>query len=388
MRTTFRTVLFWGALALAGLMVLAIALGRGAPDHLATMLAALGYAVAGRLVIARRPRNAVGWILALIAIALATAGLADGYVERAPADDPLLPYADWLSEFVSLLWLPALVAIALPLVFPDGRVFWRWVVWTGVAGAVLGTIGTAFTPGPMEAKRNIENPFGIAGLEAARSVADGLGTVLLIVSAIGAAISVIVRLRRARGIERQQLKWFAYVASVIVAAVTVATATALGGDAAWVDVVAPIAGLILLAMVGFGIPIATGVALLRYRLYEIDVVIKRTLVYSALTATLGAAYLAGVLLLQLVLSPSSDLAIAGSTLAAALLFRPARARIQSAVDRRFYRRAYDAARTIERFRARTRDEVSLEALSEELRAVVADTMQPEHVSLWLKEPAR
>ncbi len=225
------------------------------------MVAALVYLVTGWLVIARVPRNAVGWILA------ATGGL--------------LAIAAWTEyEFIENLWLPAPVAIALPLVFPDGRPFWRWVAWTGGAGLVLGTL----------------------------DVLDLVNTLLLTVAAIGAAVSVIVRLRRSRGVERQQVKWFAYVAGLFVIALIFATAAELGGI---FDVIGPLAGLVMLLLIGFGIPIATGFAVLRYRLYEIDVVIKRTLVYSTLTVTLAVAYLASVLLLQLVLSPSSDLAIAG-----------------------------------------------------------------------------
>jgi hypothetical protein len=200
---------------------------------------------------------------------------------------------------------------------------------------------------------------------------------------------VVVRFRRAGGVERQQLKWFAYVASLLVLGLTAATSTAFTADSStWSQVVGPAGWFTALAMVAIGIPVATGVAVLRHRLYDIDVVINRTLVYGALTATLGGAYLASVLLLQFVLSPSSDLAIAGSTLAVAALFRPLRSRIQALVDRRFYRRRYDAARTVEAFGIQARDEVSLEALSEELRAVVAHTMQPAHVSLWLRETAR
>jgi hypothetical protein len=298
------------------------------------VLAALGYLVAGGLVIRRVPRNAVGWILAAIGGLLAMAAATE-------------------HALVENLWLPAMVTIALPLVFPDGRPFWRWVAWIGAGGVVLGTL----------------------------DVLDTINTVLLTVAAIGAAVSLIVRLRRSHGAERQQVKWFAYIAGLIVIALIAATASDLGGVFA---VVGPPAGLILLLLIGFGIPFATGVAVLRHRLYDIDVVIKRTLVYTALTVTLAVAYLASVLLLQLILSPSSDVAIAASTLAVAALFRPARKRIQALVDRRFYRSSYDARRTVETFAARLRDDVTLDALDAELRAVVRETMQPAHVTLWVR----
>jgi hypothetical protein len=202
-------------------------------------------------------------------------------------------------------------------------------------------------------------------------LASGIFQTALIVNVVllvvGAA-SLVLRLRRAHGEERQQVKWFVY--TVLFVMVAFALSIVVLGHGA---------GVVLFPL----IPISAAIAILKYHLYDIDVVIKRTLVYGALTATLGGAYLASVLLLQLLVSPSSDLAIAGSTLAVAALFRPLRSRIQHFVDRRFYRSDYDAQRTIESFGMRVRDTVSLEALSEELSGVVRDTMQPAHVSLWL-----
>jgi hypothetical protein len=249
-------------------------------------------------------------------------------------------------------------------------------------------LGTGLEPRAMEVEGAVVNPFGITGAGELTSALDDISFALTSAAVAGAGAAVIVRLRRSRGIERQQLKWFAYVASMIVLGLTAATLTALDTEAAWARALGPVAWFTALAMVGLGIPAATVIAVLRYRLYDIDLVINRTLVYGGLTAALAGAYLASVLLLQLVLSPTSDLAIAGSTLAVAALFQPLRTRIQALVDRRFYRRRYDAGRTIESFGARVRDEVSLDALSAELRAVVSDTMAPAHVSLWLRRGVR
>jgi len=236
-------------------------------------------------------------------------------------------------------------------------------------------------PGPLADFRSIENPYGVAG--GAVEGVEALSALLLVVGLAGSALSLILRFRRATGHQRQQVKWLALAGAV--AAVTVPIAAV--GSGLWGDAVTNIASMISV----LGLPIAAGIAILRHRLYDIDVVINRTLVYGALTATLAGIYLASVLVLQLALSgvtEGSGPAVAASTLAVAGLFRPARARIQAVVDRRFFRRKYDAARTLESFGARLRDEVDLGALNAELGAVVRETLQPAHVSLWLRGTGR
>jgi hypothetical protein len=388
---------FWGGVAIAVVALGLIVFGRGPVDELLPLVAAIGYIVTGRLLTARRPDNAVSWVIATIGVILAITSATDSLLKGARPGDPelLLQLAALLNAFIWNLWLWALVVIALPLLFPDGRLpsrRWRWIVWSGVAGTLIGTLSTLFEPGNIDtdAARGIVNPFGSAGVHDAIAAVDGVASVFQAAAIIGAVAAIVVRMRRSRGVERQQLKWFAYVAGVAAASLVVAVViSSAGGEADWVYIVAPIGWFTALAMIGFGIPAATGVAVLRYRLYEIDVVIRRTLVYAGLTATLAGAYLGAVLLLQLALGPittGSGLAVAVSTLAVAALFRPAQARIQAGVDHRFYRRRYDAARTLEGFSARLREQVDLDALGGELREVVLETMQPAHVSLWLRKP--
>jgi hypothetical protein len=347
------------------------------------------FVVVGAVVAARRPRNAVGWLIAVGALLWTLAVLSNGVFWHLAFGRPHGPAAsDFVAWFGTWAFVPAFVLVIclVPLLFPTGAPpgpRWRLVVWTAAVAGGIATLSTALAPGTMETADYpwLDNPLGIEGL--------GLGTVadvsfvVTAATALPALTSLVVRYRRARGIERLQLRWVAAAACLLVLfAVGGSLATPwLGDGAGWVSM---LLGLLAVAA-------SLAVALLRYRLYDIDVVINRTLVYGALTATLALTYLGSVLLLQLALSgitEGSGLAVAASTLAAAAMFRPARARIQGGVDRRFYRRKYDAAQTIERLGSRLRDEVDLDALGSALRAAAADTMQPTSVSLWLRVPER
>jgi hypothetical protein len=341
----------------------------------ALVLTALG--VIGAVVASRQPRNPVSWIRCVtpLSLGLLVLGVHAFWSFELAGQADAAELAAWVSSWV---WTPAIFGsfVLFPLLFPTGApptARWRPVAWAGAVGCVAMTTGFAFTPGEFEDLPAV-NPVGLGDpLGTAAEVANGLGFLLLVVGTLTAIASIVVRFRRSRGIERQQLKW------VTAGAALLPLSQVPSGDIGY-------AGLLLGALLIAG---AVAIAMLRYRLYDVDVVINRAVVYGALTATLAACYLGTVLLLQVVLRPlteESNLAIAASTLAVAALFRPARARIQVAVDRRFYRRKYDAARTLERFGTRLRDQVALDNLSGELRAVVAETMQPAHVSLWLRAP--
>jgi hypothetical protein len=361
------------------------AAGGYVPIAVLTAIVFSAFAVVGALVAARRPRNPVGWFFGVGAFLWATGVLSGGvywHLAFGRSHPPAgTDFVAWLGSWISLPGFVLLLSL-VPLLFPTGAPpgpRWRVVGWAAAIVAGVAALSNALAPGPLDRTDFpwVDNPLGIEGL-GLRTLADA-SFVAMAVAALAGLVSVVVRYRRARGIERLQLRWVAVAVCILVVGAVGGTATSgwLGSGAGWVG--------ILLGQLA--VAVAVAIALLRYRLYDIDVVINRALVYVALTAILAGTYVGSVLLLQLLLSPSSNVAVAASTLAVAALFYPARSRIQELVDRRFYRRKYDAQRTLQAFSARLRDEVALDALSAELCAVVGTTMQPAHVSLWLRTPS-
>jgi hypothetical protein len=335
--------------------------------------------VVGALVASRLPGNPIGWIFVGLVVCLGLSGAADGYVELSVDRGRLgglVPWAAWYSADVFLAFFATLL-LAL-LLFPDGRPpsrRWRVVLWAGGAGFLLLAISVLFQPGKLDDYPLFENPAGTDNPVVAWVGLPGLP--LFLGALVASAASLVVRFRRARGVERQQL-------TLLMAAGILATCAFV---ASWFvqTLVSEDLGIAVVLVGVLAIPVAIGVAMLRYRLYEIDRVISRTLVYGALTVILGAAYAGLVLAGQAVFSSvagGGDLAIAVSTLVVAALFLPLRARVQRLVDRRFYRRRYDAQRTLESFGARLREQVALDVLAADLRAVVDETVQPAHASLW------
>jgi hypothetical protein len=355
------------------------------------------FAAVGAILVAKRPTNAIGWIMATVALMVAIFNVGSIYATYVMLTrgqpDALAVLGAWTANWYWFLML-ALALIYLPLLFPDGRLpSRRWLPVAVLAGiAALGFVlprALADTLPVNEAPGyRIDNPIGIEGLGPLENLPiwGVLLNGLLIVGVVGAAASVVVRLRRSRGVERQQMKWFAYVTVVFVGGSILASAI---GETTSVRRLEDISfWLSMVALVS--LPIAVGIAIMRYRLYEIDILINRTLVYSSLTALLALVYFGGVTATQAIFraltgqEQQPQLAIVVSTLVIAALFNPLRRRIQSFIDRRFYRRKYDAAKTLEAFSTKLRDETDLDALSDDLVGVVRDTMQPAHVTLWLR----
>ena len=374
----------WVALA-ATASALQLSVGGVLDAAISPALAVLAFV--GALLWVRRPDNPIGPILLALAI-LVTVSVADEalYVPYDDDSDPplVIRTAAALSDSLGTVWF-AFVGVLLPLLFPTGRLpspRWRPVLWAGLGLAAFGALAAAVGPRRLDFGEHggLHNPLALGGaagdlVRAANPIAEfGFSCAVLC-----ALTSVFVRLRRSSGVERQQLKWIAYVFGVMLSGLA---AAAIGEVIGW-DPLGNVGWSFFLAGVVFGMPLAIAIAILRHHLYDIDVVIRRTLVYGALTVTLAAAYLGSVLLVGLAVG-RSGFATAVSTLAVAALFRPARGRIQGAVDRRFYRRRYDATRTLEEFGAHLRDELDLEAVAADVRRVVRETVQPAHVSLWLR----
>jgi hypothetical protein len=342
---------------------------------------ALAFVGVGLLLTTKRPRNLVGWALSLAGIGLLVGGALDGYARLALLAKPEagLPGGAAAAALSGGSWTPLMAGVFLLLVtFPGGvpSPRWRPVVKLVLAGSALIWAGISLAPGPLDPPfEAFENPLApTSGEWSLLAIFPVIAACLLSVAA--AAVDLLRRFRRSRGDERQQFKWFAASAALLLLGLPVAAAfnySALAGVAFAVALIA--------------LPVSVGVAVLRYRLYELDRIVSKTLVYGALTVILGAGY-AGLVLAGQWASSSfaggSSLAIAVSTLAVAALVLPLRRRLQRVVDRRFYRRRYDAQRTLEAFGTRLREQVELDALAADLRAVVDETMGSAHVSLWLR----
>jgi hypothetical protein len=376
----------WGLLVL-GLLgnAAGLALGvadrrdAGHPEEVLLWVVFAAYLVVGCLILARRPGNIIGWIFTAVGLLTMVAGLADVYARYANAHPGSLPgplVGIWIQNWI---WLPTIqLALVFPLLlFPTGRSLsprWRPVTWLAVgltaAYAVLGALSPTLQ---MPNGRTVANPIGVTSIDLDAGPLGAVLSGLLLFVFFASISSLIIRFRRSQGVERQQLKWFTYAGALVLLA---PFSNSLLGNISYVLVIA--------------LPVAVGIAILRYRLYDIDRLINRTLVYGLLTALLAGVYVGVVLVLgQLFGGVGTDppsWAVASATLGVAALFQPARRRIQTGVDRRFNRRRYDAAKTIEAFSARLRGEIDLDDLTVELLAVVDQTMQPTMSSLWLRPP--
>jgi hypothetical protein len=386
----------WGlSLTLTVLALLLLALNLAHPhtytfdSWLDSTLNAVFFSTVGAIVASRRRENLVGWLLCLYALAQSISHFSAQYaIYTLLAQPDSLPAGEAMA-WVSSWLLPIIIGFSVffILLFPTGGLpsrRWRWVTWLTVAFVLVGVILGAFSSGPVEGLGPIRNRLGIEGFSNVyKSILFTMVATFLLVAA---ASSVFIRLRRAKGVERQQIKWFAYAAAATVIGLFLAYVIPTVIDTPlWFE---RASYAVLIAVIP-AIPMSIGIAILNYRLYDIDVVINRTLVYGALTATLVTLYFGGVATTETIFrtltgqEKQPQLAIVVSTLVIAALFNPLRRRIQSFIDRRFYRSKYDAKKTLEAFSARLRDETDIEALNAELVGVVRETMQPAHVSVWL-----
>ena len=344
-------------------------------NELAYLAFMLAFSTVGALVASRRPANPIGWLLLGSVLCYAVGGA--GVTVAGPA---LLAWAGAWAWGVGVG-----LAVVTLLLFPDGHLpsrRWRPALWLAVVGVIGFIVGMGFGA-PTIGDSNVPNPFAVQG-----SLGEALGALqetfpLVIVAALLALVSVVARFRRSRGIEREQIKWVLYAAALV--------GVGLVAQLPIFIIMPPDAAANASNAVATGafacVPVAIGIAVLRYRLYDIDVLIRRTLVYGATTGAIAVAFFGGIVVLQAVLRPvtsGSELAVAISTLVSFALFQPLRGRVQRAVDRRFYRAKYDAEHTVDVFAARLRDDVDLDSLRAELLDAVTDTLQPAHASVWIR----
>jgi hypothetical protein len=385
-----------------------------------TGVLSLAFPMVGALIASRLPTNPIGWLFCGMGVLYTAGRFTSAYADYALGENFAFPGGEYVAWSSSCLWfaVPTL-GVFLILLFPDGQLpsrRWRLVAWAALVGAALAVIGTAFIPDYLIVSHPyVDNPVGIVGVIGGGlttyelfGASRFLGVMLLLTSSLATLFSLILRLHHTRGIERQQITWFLFAAvpltvflglielDLLVLNLTYDfyfrfdflfnNGTSIFPSWETFNGVQYVAVFALLST-----PVCTYIAILKYRLYDIDLVINRTLVYGSLTVTLVALYFGGIVVLQrffvLLTGQRSTLAVVASTLLIAALFNPLRRRIQSFIDRRFFRSKYDARKTLEAFSAQLREETDLNALSEDLVGVVRETMQPAHVSLWLRPEA-
>jgi hypothetical protein len=357
----------------------------GDSSVVANLLTLLTFSVVGAIMASRHPRNTIGWLFCSVGVTIGLNSFAGDYTEYWLAGGTSMKsFAETAAWFSSWAWvLLTYVPINFVLLlFPDGRLpspRWRPLAWCaglGIAGSVA---GYAFEAGPLEDFPQIANPYGVDGPIV--GMVGVAGSIVAAGSLVSSAVSLIVRMRHAASEQRQQIKWLAYGGTVVVGTIFVSGLINLWN--------VPV-GILVGNVAVLGLPVFTGIAMVKHHLYDIDLLINRTLVYGSLTTMLIALYVGGIVLSQRVFvgltgqEQLPQLAIVASTLMIAALFAPLRRRIQAIIDRRFYRRKYDAAKMLSVFNARLREETELGTLSDDLIGVVKETMQPEHVTLWLR----
>lgn len=351
-------------------------------SEVAGTLAAMSFPTVGAAILSRRPGNRIGWLLCIVGVGWQVEAFTGAYATYGLASPSIsLPLAAEVAVFADSLWLPtaALALVFFFVLFPDGRLIstrWRIVLVLATVASLSWVAGTLVDPGPLYFAPEVLNPFGLSEAGAVTEVVLGVSLMSIGTQVIAALVCLVIRIRRSRADERHQLKWFTYAAGMTVATVPVAIAFT---DSPFGAVPLELAPAMLAA--------AIGVAILRYRLYDIDRLVNRTIVYSGVTLILAGGYVFGALSIRslLPLDDDSPLIVAMTTLAVLAAFRPLRDRLQETVDRRFNRARHDAGKTVELFGARLRDEVNLDELTTDLIQVTRRALQPSHVSLWLRQ---